>query len=209
MKKVLILFVLLCLLLSGCLAQEQSGDPASTLSNGSEAQSVEPTSSVISTESETQTAEMTAQIAEITDIIKRYFTALESDDVQALSELTNYRYAIFGYEKSEDGWVCPIKSYGNAIAYNLKIEYCGSQEATGWYSARESYYVTYEIDKENREYQNYLKNDPSLFNMYFNQEIDDIYKLIDNGRYATWKSIGVMKDETTGNWVISGYGTGG
>jgi CHAT domain-containing protein len=192
MKKFLLSFVLLCLLFSGCMSKGKSSAP-----------------SVPSIETEARSAELSAQIAEITNIIERYFYALESDDVQALAELTNYRYALFGYEKGEEGWVCPIKTYGNAIAYNLKIEYRGSEEATGWYSARESYYVTYEIDKENREYQNYLKNDPALFDMYYNQEIDDIHKLLENGRYATWKFIGVMKDETTGNWVISGYGTGG
>ncbi len=226
MKKTSLLIIALCLILSGCFnkgpsepvssvasieSEIPSIEPTSSVaSTETEAQSVAPASSAVSTESEAQSAEMTAQIAEITDIIKRYFTALEKDDTKALATLTNYRIALFGYEKGEDGgWTCPIKSYGNAIAYNLKIEYSGSNEATGWSPARESYYVTYEIDKENREYQNYLKNDPALFDMYYNQEIDDIHKLLENGRYATWKFIGVMKDETTGNWVISGYGTGG
>ncbi|GEM_PF-2290572 len=198
MKKVLIALLMFCLLLPGCMS---NGQPAESESS---ALSIDPT------ESEAQTDETTAQIADITDVIQRYFKALENDDTQALAELTNYRIALFGYEKGEDGgWTCPIKSYGNAIAYNLKIEYSASHEATGWYSASESYNVTYEIDKDNREYQNYLKNDPALFDMYFTQETDDIYNLLDNGRYATWKHIGVMKDETTGNWVISGFGTGG
>lgn len=206
MKKALSLIAVLCLLLSGCLGKEPV---FSVLSTESAVQSGELISSVLSIESEMQSVDMAAQITEITDIIRRYFTALENDDVKALAELTNYRRALFGYEKSDDGWNCPIKTLGNAIAYDLKIEYRGSEEATGWSPARESYYVTYEIDKENREYQNYLKNDPTLFDMYFNQETDDIYKLLDNGRYATWNYIGVIKDETTGNWIITGFGTGG
>jgi len=209
MKKFLILTLLFCLLLSGCMSKGQSAESAtSVLSGESEAQSVEPTSSAVSIESEAQSAELTAQQAEITDVIKRYFAALENDDTEALAALTNYRYALFGYEKGEDGWVCPIKALGNAIAYNLKIEYCGNREAIEWSPPGEIYYVTYEIDNENRVYQNYLKNDPAFFDMYFNQEIDDIYKLLDNGRYATWEFIVILKVETTGTWVISGYGTG-
>ncbi len=206
MKKALSLIAVLCLLLSGCLGKEPV---FSVLSTESAVQSGELISSVTSIESDVQSADLSAQRAEITDVIQRYFTALENDDTEALAEFTNHHYALFGYEKSDDGWNCPIKALGNAIAYDLKIEYRGSEEATGWSPARESYYVTYEIDKENREYQNYLKNDPTLFDMYFNQETDDIYKLLDNGRYATWNYIGVIKDETTGNWIITGFGTGG
>jgi len=223
MKKVLLLIVLLCLLLSGCMSkgqsvptssfpsgesEAQSVDTASAVSTKSEVQSAEPVSSAVSIES-AQSDEMSAQQAEITDIIKRYFAALENDDTEALAALTNYRYALFGYEKGDDGWACPIKSYGNAIAYNLKIEYSHSNEATGWSSASESYFVTFEIDKENRVYQDYLKNNSAFFDMYFTEETDGIYKLLDNGRYATWNFIDVVKDETTGNWVIDGYGTGG
>jgi len=86
MKKVLLLIAALCLLLPGCLSKGQSVEPASSaLTSKSAAQSVEPTSSAVSVESES--AELSAQQAEITDIIKCYFTALENDDTKHLRSL--------------------------------------------------------------------------------------------------------------------------